>query len=653
MQLDYFGRPLLFSDKFYNAIEQHDVSSFEEIMTAKQGLDENWAEKQIKVSIEEGKNLTHLAIDCLVPESDESHEDSRKIADKLFRAPNVVDLLDETGSTPLHYAARKGNVIAVQLLIDNQANINAQDGSGNTPLNLAVQNLKPDVVKLLLDQPGIDYNLPDHHGETPLHSAVGSNIVDDPAAAQTILDLLAERNPDQDAVNVNGRTPLQEAAFFHNDIALKILLPHDWSDSDKGHNQRLIETILGVIKGASFDQPEAPLDSSEGYSSDEIVSQYLVRGRKKKKEGKVRDLSKPQLQPYKQFPSWNIPYNSFHSSSGSSLHLSVHSEDDGLQASGPSLQRSEDDIQGYVSSSLQQAKAIRDQLKAQQEEKLKAKKIKQLKAAQKKVKLASTMPMGEGVNSSSEKTRNPKRKIELVDLTISDETPEVEFVEKKSRVASDDKEQIAQPIKNERPISSAGIKRKTTPKDKYEKAIRLLKDIGEYAEENRLLGIQYIESALLINNNAIFIWSRLVGEHYSGEEWATHFILEHMFDSEYNSRGYSVLKDFLEGGLNKSNELFKSALLRAAQKGSGYAQWLLSDYLRKGIGWEKNIEQSQLYLMKAIANKEPRAKNELINHAKANDKWAKEQLVRCYKNNIGWKGEIRLMNVINELHLQI
>lgn len=48
-----------------------------------------------------------------------------------------VNLTQEGGKTPLHWAAEKGNGTIVRLLLDNGADINAQTDDGNSPLSLA------------------------------------------------------------------------------------------------------------------------------------------------------------------------------------------------------------------------------------------------------------------------------------------------------------------------------------------------------------------------------------------------------------------------------------------------------------------------------------------------------------------------------------
>lgn len=81
-------------------------------------------------------------------------------------------LIDSSGYTALHYAARSGCREVCQLLLDFGANVNACTRSGNvTPLQRAAYSGHVDVVKLLLKH-GAAVCLQDSDGKTSLHKAV-------------------------------------------------------------------------------------------------------------------------------------------------------------------------------------------------------------------------------------------------------------------------------------------------------------------------------------------------------------------------------------------------------------------------------------------------------------------------------------------------
>src|SRR5437660_1567677 len=72
--------------------------------------------------------------------------------------------------TPLHMAARRGNIAIAQVLLDGGAVLEAQDKKGETPLRRAVNCGHPEFVSLLLAH-GADVNTRDRKGRTPLQAA--------------------------------------------------------------------------------------------------------------------------------------------------------------------------------------------------------------------------------------------------------------------------------------------------------------------------------------------------------------------------------------------------------------------------------------------------------------------------------------------------
>jgi truncated hemoglobin YjbI len=75
---------------------------------------------------------------------------SAKIVHALARAGAEVNAHDgATGSTALHMAARRGNAVVAQALIDCGANVSARDTRGDTPLQRALNCRKPHVAELL------------------------------------------------------------------------------------------------------------------------------------------------------------------------------------------------------------------------------------------------------------------------------------------------------------------------------------------------------------------------------------------------------------------------------------------------------------------------------------------------------------------------
>ncbi len=73
----------------------------------------------------------------------------------------------EDGQTPLHISTILGHSEVVKYLLENSANVNAQDLSGSTPLHEAVRYGRTEIARQLLDA-GADVNAKDNLGKTPV-----------------------------------------------------------------------------------------------------------------------------------------------------------------------------------------------------------------------------------------------------------------------------------------------------------------------------------------------------------------------------------------------------------------------------------------------------------------------------------------------------
>ncbi|XP_053696906.1 ankyrin-2 isoform X2 [Sabethes cyaneus] len=143
-------------------------------------------------------------------------KDDVKAATLLLENEHNPDVSSKSGFTPLHIAAHYGNVNVAQLLIEKGADVNFTAKHNITPLHVACKWGKLNMVSLLIkNKARIDSITRD--GLTPLHCAARSG-------HDQVIELLLENDADIIAKTKNGLAPLHMAAQGEHVSAARILL---------------------------------------------------------------------------------------------------------------------------------------------------------------------------------------------------------------------------------------------------------------------------------------------------------------------------------------------------------------------------------------------------------------------------------------------
>ncbi len=205
----------------------------------------------------------------------------------LREHPEAINALDGEGSTPLHWAVRRGKREAANALITAGADVQAADPKGNTPLILAAGLGRRDLVDLLL-----------RHGAHP-QAANQGRVTAFLAAGRrgdlaTVELLLKEHGADPNQADENDFTLLHRAAGRANLELTRLLLQHGAEPNVyRSGISPLYEAIsdgsVDVVRlllnaGAKIEPPVAgewrPLDALTLSGSVEIARMLLARGMK-------------------------------------------------------------------------------------------------------------------------------------------------------------------------------------------------------------------------------------------------------------------------------------------------------------------------------------------------------------------------------------
>jgi ankyrin repeat protein len=135
--------------------------------------------------------------------------------------------------TPLYFAAAKGHLKVVQLLVDHGFDINSRTGQDLSPLHSAARRGHANVARFLLDQKDIDIKWNGSFGLTPLHGAAKNGNV------EIVRLLLDHVDNDTRFKALQSKTALHVAARSGHEEVVQLLLHHPY------HNDFRCSTLYG------------------------------------------------------------------------------------------------------------------------------------------------------------------------------------------------------------------------------------------------------------------------------------------------------------------------------------------------------------------------------------------------------------------------
>ena len=176
-------------EDFFAAIKKDDISTVTTLL--KRGFDANTRDENGLHGLHVALQEPSLKVATVLMDWEKTTVESRNAADEspLMLAslkgllPVVVKLIqrgadvNKPGWAPLHYAATRGHLEVMNVLLENHAYIDAASPNGSTPLMMAAMYGTPSAVKLLLEA-GADPSLKNIQGLTAIDFAQRGKRID-------------------------------------------------------------------------------------------------------------------------------------------------------------------------------------------------------------------------------------------------------------------------------------------------------------------------------------------------------------------------------------------------------------------------------------------------------------------------------------------
>ncbi len=201
----------------------------------------------VNITDKDGETALHYAANVVLPE----------VAEMLIEAGANINAPSEKNGkkTPLHYAAYRGGIGAVNVLLNNpKTDINAKDEMERMPLHLAAKSGQLNIVKAIIDKDRTNLDFMDSFGWTPLTYAARNGFID-------VVEFLVQNGANLNHKTKDGETALNLAMESGNEkmiVKLKELgaIAADVDELKASHERLKKETMLGMIymKNKEYDK---------------------------------------------------------------------------------------------------------------------------------------------------------------------------------------------------------------------------------------------------------------------------------------------------------------------------------------------------------------------------------------------------------------
>jgi ankyrin repeat protein len=196
--------------------------------------------QMVKELLEKGTNPNVVKDDFSLLINAVMNENPAMVEMLLVEGANVNHADEGSIITPLIEAASLSSLEIVQMLIQYNADLNAQSDEGYTPLIRAIRDQQPQNAQALIDA-GANVNLANNQGETPLIHAIANG---DIALVRTLINAGANVNQ----ADNKGETPLIHA-IENGDVALVRTLIDAGANVNQADNQDITPLMKAAQNG--------------------------------------------------------------------------------------------------------------------------------------------------------------------------------------------------------------------------------------------------------------------------------------------------------------------------------------------------------------------------------------------------------------------
>jgi len=142
-----------------------------------------------------------------------------KVADYLIKKQGVsVDTLGDFNLSAIHIAAQRAHDKVVSVLYNNGTNVNTRNPFRQTPLHLAARAGNVDFIRWFVKNFPVDVEAKDDRGDTPLQYAVAEK------NEQLVRLFVYELGANPNTIDIYGRTPLHHTAIDGSVNIAKLLV---------------------------------------------------------------------------------------------------------------------------------------------------------------------------------------------------------------------------------------------------------------------------------------------------------------------------------------------------------------------------------------------------------------------------------------------